>query len=289
MKLPPFNYLAPHTIEEGCCLKNNYGNEASFMAGGTDLLIKLKANRESYKCVIGLTAIENLDCINEGSGELKIGALATLNKVADSPLIKKKAGCLSYAAEHMATNQVRNLGTIGGNLCNASPSGDIAPPLIVLGAKLKISGVAGTRTIPVEEFIIGPGKNALQQDEILTEIQIPSGVSRQNAYYLKFSSRSARDIAAVGVAVSLTFDDSNCCQDSRIALGAVASTPIRAHKAEDVVIGQIISEALAIEAGKQAGLCCKPISDIRASAEYRKHMVAILVKRALLKLWKELN
>ena len=200
--------------------------------------------------------------------------------------MKEKYGILAQAAHKLGSHQVRNLATIGGNLCHAAPSAETASPLIALGASVKLRSVGGERSMLLEEFFKGPGKTALQAGEVLTEIQIPNSLPRTAGVYIKHSIRKAMDLAIVGVAVVVTGGEGNgICSDVKIALGAVAPTPIRAKQAEATVRGKKVEDVLIEEAAQIASKEAKPISDVRASAEYREEMVKVLTKRAFTQAW----
>jgi len=188
----------------------------------------------------------------------------------------------------MAAQQVRNLGTIGGNLCSASPSADTAPPLMALGASLKLTRVLHERVVPVEDFYKGPGESVLKPEEILTEILIPNLPDNSGGAYIKLMRRNAMDLALVGVAAWLRLDGKTCIE-ARIALGAVAPTPIRAHTTESVLTHKDVDENLIEEGGKKASQEAKPIDDIRASKAYRKEMIKVLTKRAIKKACERIN
>jgi carbon-monoxide dehydrogenase medium subunit len=282
LKLQKFEYFEAKSVREGCLLLSKYGRDAKLIAGGTDLLISMKKREISPKYLINIKNIPELNCIEYGGRGLRIGALTTLNDVENSPVVQDKVPILASSCHQIGTPQIRNLGTIGGNICNASPSADTAPSLIGLGAKVKIVGLNGERTIPVEEFFVGPGESALQESEILTEIQIPNLSEHTKGIYLKLPARTAIDIATVGVAVVLILDSKNHnALDIKIVLGAVGSTPIRAYKAEEIIKGKVIQVQLIKAAAQTAALEAKPISDIRGSANYRKQMVKVLTDRAL--------
>jgi len=182
----------------------------------------------------------------------------------------------------MASMQIRNLGTIGGNICSAVPSADTAPPLMVLEARLKIASTDGEREVPIEEFFTGPSETILKHKEILTEIFIPNRPSRSFGIYKKYSARNAGDLALVGVAVEICLDAEKVqCEEIRIALGAVAPTPLRAKKAETLLRGKKVDDTLIEQVAQEAASESHPISDLRGSAEYRKEMVRVFTKRAL--------
>ena len=281
-RMPKFDYLAPKTLEEALSLLSEYGGKAKVLAGGTDLLVTMKERKVTPAYLIGLANLTDLDYIRQENGDLRIGALATHQSITDSNLVKGSYGLLATACGKVGTPQVRNMGTIGGNLCTASPAADTVPSLIGLGAKAKIRSLKGERVVAVEEFFVAPGESVIQTGEILTEIQIPNPPPHTLGVYLKLLPRTAIDMAAVGVAVVVTLDSKHTSfVDAKIVLGAVAPTPIRAHQAEDIIRGKAISDELIEKAAQAAANEAKPISDVRASADYRKKMVRVLTNRAL--------
>ena len=279
---PKFEYLDARTVEEACSLLSQYGNKAKLIAGGTDLLVSMRRAKIAPVYVINVKAIPNLDYIHHDGDGLRIGALATLSEIENSPLIRDRFPMIGDSARQIGTPQVRNVGTLGGNLCNAAPSADMAPPLIGLGAKAKLKGPKGERAVALEHFFTGPGETRLQVGEMLIEIQIPHQPPHTQGVYLKLPARTAIDLAVVGVAVVVTLDTKGAnILDTKIVLGAVAPTPIRARQAEDVIRGKAIDEGLTEEAAKIAAEEAKPISDVRGSASYRKEMVEVLTKGAI--------
>ncbi|OGP66202.1 MAG: hypothetical protein A2170_00240 [Deltaproteobacteria bacterium RBG_13_53_10] len=221
---------------------------------------------------------------------MTLGALTTLAELERSTLVKEKCRPLWDAVTVMASPQVRTLATVGGNLCGAVPSADTAPPLIVLGASVKLVGPKGKRSVLVESFFTGPKESVLQKNEILTEISIPKPSEWASGAYLKLMRRNALDLALVGVAAYLRFDSNKkVCKEAKVALGAVAPTPIRVFEVEKALIDREINESRATEAGKAASGVCRPISDVRASQEYRCSMVEVLVKRAVLEAFKRVS
>jgi len=280
-RLPEFDYLAPKTIDEALSLLSQHKEKARLIAGGTDLIPQLKRREgKAPQYLIDLKDIPDLDYINfDADNGLSLGALATIKAVASSPVIRDRFGVLCQAAESMASPQVRNRGTIAGNICNAVPSADTAPALLTLEAKLKLVSQRGERIVAIEDFFTGPNQTVID-GEILKEIQVPTPPPKSQGVYLKLSPRRAMDLAMVGVAV-LVVPDNGKCKDIRIALGAVAPTPLRAKKAEAVLKGQAFDENLIEKAAQAAAGEAKPIDDHRASAEYRREMVEVLVKRAI--------
>ena len=279
---PKFEYLEARTVEEACSLLSQYKDKAKLIAGGTDLLVSMRRGKITPLYVINVKTIPNLDYIHYDGDGLRIGALATLSEIESSPLIRDRFPIIADSAHQIGTPQVRNVGTIGGNLCNAAPSADMAPPLIGLGAKAKLKGPKGERAVALEEFFTGPGEPRLQIGEMLIEIQVPDPPPDTRGAYLKLPARTAVDLAVVGVAAVVTLDTKGANMvDAKIVLGAVAPTPIRARKAEDIVKGKPISDELIEKAAQVAAEEAKPISDVRGSASYRKEMVKVLTKQAV--------
>jgi CO/xanthine dehydrogenase FAD-binding subunit len=280
MLLPKFEYFAPKTIEEACSLLAKYKGEARVLAGGTDLLVQMKNREVTPRYLINIKDIPDLDYIRYDDKEgLRIGALTPIEALKTSTLIRRRFGILSQAAAVLGTVQIRNRGTIAGNLCNASPAAETAPALITLAAKARIVGVAGERAVALEDFFVGPGQTVLQTGEIVTEIQVPNVPPRSGGAYLKHSIKRM-DIAIVGVGVVITLNG-EVCNDIKIALGAVASTPIRAKKAEEIIRGQGLDSELMERAAQTASEESRPIDDIHSYAQYRKQMVKVLAKEAM--------
>ena len=283
-RLPSFEYHAPASIQEALECLSQCAGKAKVLAGGTDLLVSMKKREQVPEHLINLKGIEGLNAIryDEKQG-LAIGGLATVGDIERSHIVKEKFTALWDVVNVMAAPQVRNLGTIGGNLCSAVPSADTAPPLIALGASVRLLGAKGERSVPVESFFKGPGESVLKADEILVEVLVPNPPENSGGAYFKLMRRNAMDLALVGAAVFLRINkDKKVCQEARIALGAVAPTPMRARKAEQVLVGRAVKEESAKEAGNAARLEAKPISDIRASEAYRRDMVGVLTKRAIM-------
>jgi carbon-monoxide dehydrogenase medium subunit len=274
----------PQSVQEASRMLKQYGPGGRFLAGGTDLVIAMKEKGLVPKFVVDLKQITSLAGIREnGDGTISIGALTTMREVEISPLIKQKFPFLAQSAAEVGSIQIRNRATVGGNMANATPSADVAPSLVALNATAKIAGESGERSLPLEEFFRGPGQTAMNADEILTEVTIPKTSAELVGEYIKFSPREMMDLAYVGVAVVYNFG----AQDKkfthvRIVLGAVAPTPVRAKRAEAVLEGQTLSEALAEKAGALAAEEARPISDVRSTADYRRAMVDAMTKRAIL-------
>ncbi|KJJ65662.1 xanthine dehydrogenase family protein subunit M [Clostridium sp. FS41] len=281
MVLPQFEYLAPKTIGEACNLLLELGSPAKVMAGATDLIPPMKDKAILPEYLIDLKKIPDLDYLEYDEKEgLKIGALTTLRTIETSPLVKEKNPAVAHAAKVVASTQIRAKGTMAGNICNASPSCDTAPNLLAQGAKILVQGPNKDRIIQAEDFFLGVKKTSLEPGEIVTGIVIPPLAENERAAYIKHAVRKAMDLAIIGVAVKIKVED-GICTDAHIALGAVAATPIRAPKAEEALIGKALTDEVIVKASEEAMDSCHPISDIRASAEYRKDMIRVFTKRAV--------
>jgi len=276
-----FDYHAPESVEEAVELLEKLGKNTFVMAGGTDILIKQRHGLIQPEAIVGLKKINNLDRISiSPKNGLVIGATTLLADVAAHTGIKKQYPAIAAAAQNTANVQVRNMGTVVGNLCNASPSADNAPVLLAMGAQLAITGPGGSRELPLNEFFKGPGIHALQPAEIVTSVHIPPPRADSGAAYVHLSARGKIDCAAVNAGVMITMNGRKA-KNVRIYIGACAPIPMRAEKAEKVVVDKVFNGKLAEKAGVTASNEAMPITDVRASEDYRKHMVAVLTKRAL--------
>lgn len=275
-----FEYFEPMTVDEVLRLLSKYGAEAKPMAGGVDLVLKMRLRQLTPKYVISLQGLPGLDYIDGGGREdLKFGALVTLRSIELSPVIRKEWALLYDAVHQISSVQVKTMGTVVGNLCVATPASDIAPVLFVLAAKVKTTGVAPEKVIPVEHLFVAVGKTILEPHEIITEILVPRLPARTGGAFMKLA-KTADDIAKVNVAVTVTVANGRC-SEAKIALGSVAPTPIRATKAEATLMGQKLDEKAIVRAAEAAAESVKPITDVRSTATYRKEMVKVLVKDAL--------
>lgn len=284
MALPRFRYVAASSLEAACALLAEHGDRARVLAGGTDLLLRMKRlpRRDVPEIVIGLRAVAGLDAVRLDGDGLSIGATALLASVANSPDVQRLYPALAAAARSTATVQIRNMGTVVGNLCNASPAADTATPLLVYGASAILARAGGgRRTLPLEELFLGPGRTALAPGELVSEIRVPPPCGRAGSDYQRLSQRSRVDIAAVGVSTLLCIDRDGSCARARIALGAVAPVPMRATSAEHVLEGTTPTAERIAEAAAAAAAQSRPISDVRASADYRRRMVEVLTRRGL--------
>ncbi len=281
--LPRFEYLAPGTVNEACAMLAKYSGEAKVIAGGTDLLPQMKWGEIKPKYIIGLANISDLKGIKcSSSAGLTLGALTTIRAIERSAEIKESFPLLAQAASVLGSVEVRNRGTVGGNLCNAVPSADMAPSLVALGAQVRLVSEKGERILPLEEFFKYPNQTVLGPSEILAQIEAPNIPPRSGGAYIKLERRNAMDLPIVGVAALVNVNGgSSACKGARIVLGAVAPTPMRAVKAEKILKENGLGEATIEKAAQVASEEAKPISDIRASADYRREMVKVLTRRAI--------
>lgn len=278
-----FEYLEAKTVRQAISMLQRHGENARIVAGSTDFLVRWRAGVWNPDCVVNIQRVAGLSRITYSARSgLRIGALVTVRTLEQHPAVRRHYPGLAAAAASFAGVQVRNLATIGGNLCNASPSGDTIPALLVFGSEVKLVGPDGERVVTLDQFFTGPGKTVLNQDELLTEIRVPVPARNTGSHYIKHSPRGAMDIATVGVASLVSLEGRNGpCVAARIALGAVAPTPVRAYSAEDSLRGQSITQQLMEAAANTARDGVRPINDIRGSAEHRKEIVGVLTRRTL--------
>lgn len=282
---PEFDYQAPTTIYEVTELLAQYGDDARVMAGGTDLLVQLKMERRQTSQIISLARVNALQGVSQ-NGELTIGAMTSIRALYQTlqrSVSTYNLQSLAEACNWFSTVQIMHMATLGGNLCNASPAADSAPPLLTFDARVTLKSKTSERTMSLEHFFVAPGKTAMQPDELLTQITIPAMSSNTGSAFIKIA-RVTADVSQVCAAVRLT-RDGHTIQDARIALGSVAPTLVRATAAERDLIGQTFSVELAEQIGKQAAQEIQPISDVRATREYRQHIAAVIVRDALLRAW----
>lgn len=279
----PFDFYQPTTLAEASRLLKDNGPGGRFLAGGTDLVIAMKEKGLIPKYVVDLKKVPGLSGIRENAdGSITIGALTTMRAIETDSLLNKKYPFLCQSAAEVGSIQIRNRATVGGNMANATPSADVAPSLMALNATAKISDSGGKRIVPLEKFFRGPGQSIMSPEEILTEITIPKTSPELVGEYIKFSPRDMMDLAYIGVAVAYNLGRDKKCDRVQIVLGAVAPTPIRANNSEALLEGKVLTEELAAKVGDEAARESKPISDVRSSADYRRAMVGVMTKRALL-------
>lgn len=287
-----FEYLKPTTIEEAVEMGKKYGSEAKYFAGGTDVLVNLKNYpEEAVKFLISLRYVnEQMNYISLENGELKIGALTSHRDLEQSDLIRGKYQVLYDAVSQIGSVQIRNVATIGGNICSSLPSADTASPLLVLNAKLKIIGQEGEKVVALEDIFLGYAQNMLKAGDIVTEIIIPEKQSYADGAYYKLGRRKAMELPIVGAAVYLVMDnDLDICLDAKVALTTAAPVPMLAKKAGEELKGkQIDSDSLA-QAGNIAVQESSPRSSSRSTVEYRKEVIPVIVRRAGLEAYERIK
>lgn len=274
----PGEYFKPTTIQEAAELLSRFGDVAWPIAGGTDVMVE---KNPSIRVLVDVTGL-GLTYIAPDDGGISIGAATTIADVAASSLLRRGPyHILSKAAQELGTPQIRNMATLGGNLCRPSPASDCAPPLLVLDARLSAVGTAGKREIPIHHFFRGVNQDALGQGEILTEIRLPFLPERTGTAFLKKGRVAVADLSIVSAAVRVTLNRGEVCGEARIALGSVAPFPMRVKKAEELLSGKGVTKDLLRAVAQLASEEIRPITDLRASAEYRKTLSRVLVEQAL--------
>jgi carbon-monoxide dehydrogenase medium subunit len=273
-------YHRPASLAEACALGRHYGSDAVFLAGGTELIPDYQRDRETARHLIALESIHELRGISEQDGVLRIGALTTVAEVAASALVRARLPALADAALAIGSPQIRNMATIGGNFCRAVPCADTPPAAIVCAARVRVVGVLGTGELDAESFFTGPRKTALGPGDVLVEIIVPAQPHHSGTSYQRFARRSGPALAVAAVAARVTLEQGRIT-GARIALGAVAPTPLLAARAAAMMEGEAPSDALFERAGTWCAEDARPISDVRGSADFRRELVGVLTRRAL--------
>lgn len=277
-----FEYAAPETLAAAIALLGNHPGTARPLAGGTDLITQIKEGRRQVDLVVDLKRVPELNRL-EYSPEvgLRIGGAVSCVRLQESAEVQAHYPVLAYVCALIGSYQIQNRATLGGNLCNAAPSADGIPALIALGARALVVGARGERRVPLEAFCTAPGRTVLEPGEVLLELQVPPVAPRSGAVYQRFIPRNEMDIAVAGAGSFLQLDAAGKVARSRIALAAVAPTPLRVPAAEAVLEGQAPTPELFAQAGAAAAAACSPITDVRGSADYRRHLVNVLTRRTL--------
>ncbi len=275
----PFEYHAPQSLDEAIALLRDRGEGARPIAGGTDIVVQMKEGRTKFaypQTVVSLTRVPELRGIEFGESDgLRLGAATSMAEIAQAPVIRERYLALAEGAGVVGSLQTMNMGTVGGNVCNAAPSADTAPALLTFEAEAVIVGPTGRRSMPIAEFFLGPGITALAPGELLAELRLPAPPPNTGSSYERHTPRKQMDIAVVGVGVVLTLSG-DTIQRARVSLGAVSPTPIRAPRAEAALEGQPATDETFARAAEAAAAECSPITDIRASAEFRRHLVKVM-------------
>lgn len=280
MAVSDLSYHRPATLAEACELGAEFGEQARYLAGGTELVVDFRSGRDAATHLISLRDVPDLDDIELFEGELRIGAMASLAEIAASKVVQKSFPVLCEGVLEMAGEQIRSLASIGGNFCRAVSCADTPPICMVGEAQLVIVGTKGERVIEAEELFTGPRQTQLEAGEILTQIRIPAQLAHSGASYQRFALRKGQALAVAAVAARVVLKGDKIA-DARIAMGAVAPTPLRASKCESMLKGKAPNEELFARVAEEAAAEAKPISDLRGSEEYRRDIVAILTARAL--------
>jgi aerobic carbon-monoxide dehydrogenase medium subunit len=274
-----FTYLQPGSVKEALAMLAEHTDDCKIICGGQSLLIVMRQGLVQVEYLIDIKGLNELNYIKyDDKGGLKIGATTTHRTIEKSDVIAKKYPVLVDMEEKLASIQVRNWGTIGGNLAHADAAGDPAPVLAALNATVKVGSAKGERTISLDEFYTDLFETAMEPGELVLEVQVPAPAPKTGTAYKKFNLLES-DQGIVAVAASITLDGADTCKDARIVLGNAASTSIRAKKAESVLVGKKLTDALFEKAGEAASEECEPVGDIHASEEYRRHLIGVLTKR----------
>ena len=276
-----FDYLAPRSLSEALGALSN-GKRSLMLAGGTDVIVQLRENRRQCDQLIDLKHIPELMSYSFGAdGSLEIGAAVPLAQLYEDPQVQSRVPALVDCATIIGGIAIQSRASLGGNLCNASPAADSSPALMALGARLVIASNGGNREIAVEDFFAGPGRSTLQPGELLLTVKIPAPAPNSGAFYHRFIPRNEMDIAVASAGVSITLDAPGNVAAARVALGAVAATPIMVPAAASALIGKAPNAESFAAAGEAAAAAASPIDDMRGGVAQRRHLSKVLTVRAL--------
>ena len=281
MILPRFELVEPNTVSQACDILK-HSDKAKVIAGGTDLLVNLKRKVTKADRLVSLAKIAELRETGFSDGDfLSVGPMMTIAEIAESAIVRANFPALHIAAGKLGSQQIRNRATIGGNVCTARPAGDTIGPLIAYGAMAKIGNGTSERSESFETLYKGPGQTSIRAEEVLTAVTISKPARGSHGSYIKYTIRNAMEIALVSATAVLEMQR-GVCRSARVVVGAVAPTFVRCPATEEFLVGKKITEETAAEAGRLVVEVCSPITDVRASADYRRRLVQILVKRSLL-------
>jgi carbon-monoxide dehydrogenase medium subunit len=281
MSMREFDFVEPDSVSEACSLLSEDPGGSAVFAGGTDILVDLKAGARRLRRLVSLGRIEELKGIEiSPDGGLKIGAMTTVNQVARHEGVMERFPGINDAAMSLAAEQVRNQATVAGNLCMAVPSADMAPILLAHNATLQVASPTGLRSIPLCRLFVGPRKTILEPADIVVAIEVQAPASGTGAASMRQGGRVSLSLPMASVAAVVVMDE-KVCRDATLALGAVAPTPVVATEASDVLAGQELTEEILAEAGERAASAAMPIDDIRATKEYRLELLKVLTRRVL--------
>ena len=280
MSLPRFDYHAPKTLGEAVALRRDLGDDALVMAGGLTAVILLRERLVNPRVILSLSEIPELRRISANGG-LTIGAMVTHTEVTRSDAVASRAPLLREACGHVGSPAIRNQGTLGGNISHADSASDPAPALLAVGAEAVIAGPGGERRLPLDQFFLGTLTTALAGDELLAAIHVPPPAAGTQSRFVKFTATSAEAFSTVTVAVSIVRDAAKTCTEARIGLGSVGATPLRARAAEDLLRGRALTADAIAAAAEAAAAGTEPSSNGQGSADYRRAMTAVWVRRLL--------
>jgi carbon-monoxide dehydrogenase medium subunit len=288
--LPDFQYHQPTTLDDVCRIRGKYGGKGILLAGGTDLIVKMRNRELLPEHVISLDGMNALGQITETPVTVSIGSMCTVTQITRSRTIRSFFPALAAAADELGSPSVRNMGTVGGNIATASPAADLPPALIAYGATANLKSIHSSRLVKLETLFHSPGKTCIQTDEILVDLTIKKPTQLTGAAFFKLGNRNALQIAIINGASYMSINpQNNCIADARIVLGAVAPTVIRSCSAETFLEGKLPDADLFLQAGQIAANESTPIDDLRGSAAYRKDMVAVLTARTLASAWNQIR
>ncbi|HIG46719.1 MAG TPA: xanthine dehydrogenase family protein subunit M [candidate division Zixibacteria bacterium] len=278
-----FDYATPQSVADAVVLLNEHGENARVLAGGTDLIVQLRENRRRAEVVVDIKGIAEANKLSyDVSTGLTIGSAVPCYRIYGDAVIAAAYPGLMDATSLVGGTGIQGRASLGGNLCNGSPAGDTIPPMIVLGGVARIAGPDGTREVAVEDFCTAPGRTVLAKGEFLISLHFPTPEEHSGAYYRRFIPRNEMDIAVVGVGASVVLcDDHSRFVSARIAVAAVAPTPLFVRDAGDALTGQAVSDESIQKASEIAQAAARPISDMRGTAEYRTHLTGVLTRRVL--------
>ncbi|MEH7525114.1 xanthine dehydrogenase family protein subunit M [Bacillus sp. JJ1503] len=284
MLVSEIDVISPATLMECLSIISNKGKNSRLIAGGTDAVVRMKDGKWRPETWVNINGLKELRFIHEKNGEIHIGPLTTHTDIVHSPLLQEKADVLVEASREVGAIQMQNIGTIGGNIGTASPAGDTIPALYVLNTILELSSLTNKRLVPINEFFIGPGRTVLKENEMITKIIIQPQDENEIGIFQKLGPRKAQSISIVNVAISLLMGEGRQVLKGKIAFGSVAPTIIRAKKCESIITLTPLTDELIQNIAKIAWKEVMPITDVRATAEYRRDMASALLERGLYRL-----
>lgn len=279
--LPEFEFYKPASIKEAVHILANEADHAALIAGGTNMVVDMRAGRHNPKVLVDIEQLPGMNTIERKNGSVCVGGAVTISEILQSPIIHETAAGLQSAASVFASPLVRNRATVGGNLGDASPAADSAPSLLALDAEVELTSDKGVRWVTLEQFFVGVRKTVRRPDEIITSVKWKAADSNSKSAFYKLGLRKADAISVISVAVLVEKGPNGICEKARIAMGSVAPRPIRAAAAENFLTGKKLTKEIIAEAARLASEGCTPISDVRSSSSYRRRMVEVYTRRLL--------